>query len=74
MDGTNYGERIARVEENQKATNATLGEVKKDVKAVLSRLDNLENVFVTRREIALVKAVIGVGFSLVGLYLAYGRK
>lgn len=46
-------------------------EVKDDVKTVLQKMDNLENVFVTRRELALVKAVLGVLAMLFGLYATY---
>lgn len=64
-------ERLAVVEEKVDRQGEDIKDIKDDVKTVLSRIDNLENVFVTRREVALIKFVIGVGFSLVGAYLAY---
>jgi uncharacterized protein (UPF0335 family) len=67
---TNYGERIARVEENQKATNATLKEVKDDVKTILGKFDDLEDIFVTRKEVALVKAAIGLIATVLGIYIS----
>jgi len=46
-------------------------EVKDDVKAVLVKMENLENIFVTRREVALIKAVIGVLAAAFGIYATY---
>jgi hypothetical protein len=61
-------ERLSVVETEVKNVKATVEEVKTDVKSVIKKLDNLENVFVTRREVALIKAAIGVLASLFAIY------
>jgi hypothetical protein len=70
MSNLTTKERLSVVENEVKNVKATVDEVKTDVKSVIKKLDNLENVYVTRREVALVKAAIGVLASLFAIYAA----
>lgn len=65
---------IRELQTRMKRVEDDITEVKSDVKAVLSRLDNLEDIFVTRREFSVVKWLIGVGFTLAGLAIAFLDK
>ena len=58
-------ERIAILETNQTNLMKEVGEIKVDVKAILEKLDNLENKFVLRQEF---KVAIGV-ISVLGVML-----
>jgi hypothetical protein len=70
MSNLTTKERLSVVENEVKNVKATVEEVKTDVKSVIKKLDNLENVYVTRREVAILKAAIGVLASLFAIYAA----
>lgn len=70
MANTNYGERIARMEEKVDGLKEDNAEIKNDLKKVIKRLDNLDGVFVTRREVAVIKGAIGLIATVLGIYIS----
>lgn len=62
-DNNTIRERVARMEE--KTDN-----IDKKLDLLISKFDNLETSFVTRREFSIAKWLIAIGFSVVGVVLA----
>ena len=57
---TTEKERLAVVEDKLSRTNEDIREIKSDVKEVLNRFDQLPDQFLTRREAAVLRTVIGI--------------